>query len=121
MALSKLSWCGPAGVRQLVSKGVAGKKLLKPKVRKMAAACAIESLGLSERRACLLLGVSPSVYRYQPKQGDDDVLRRRMRELAGGFRLILAYRNLDGSVCFRRTAYLALVAPYARSKRNPSV
>ena len=49
----------------------------------MAAACAIESLGLSERRACLLTGVSPSVYRYQPKQGDDDVLRRRMGELAG--------------------------------------
>ena len=27
--------------------------------------------------------VSPSVYRYRPKQGDDDVPRRRMRELAG--------------------------------------
>ena len=52
-------------------------------MKKLAAAYAIESLGLSERRACLLTGVSPSVYRYQPKQGDDDVLRRRMRELAG--------------------------------------
>ena len=49
----------------------------------MAAACAIESLGLSERRACLLTGIAPSVYRYQPKQGDEDVLRLRMRELAG--------------------------------------
>ena len=30
-------------------------------------------------------------------------------------------RNVSkGSVCFRRTAYLALVAPYARSKRNPA-
>ena len=48
----------------------------------MAAAYAIESLGLSERRACLLTGISPSVYRYRSKQGDDD-LRRRMRELAG--------------------------------------
>ena len=64
-------------------KEVAGKKLLKPKVRKMAATYAIESLGLSERRACLLTGVSPSVYRYRPKQGDDDVLWCRMRELAG--------------------------------------
>ena len=51
-------------------------------VRKLATAYAIESLGLSERRACLLTGISPSVYLYRPKQGDDDVLRRRMRELA---------------------------------------
>ena len=41
----------PAGVGQLVSQGVAGKKLLNPKVRKMAASYATESLGLSERRA----------------------------------------------------------------------
>ena len=49
----------------------------------MAASYAVESLGLSERRACLLTGVSPSVYRYRPGRGDDDALRRRMRELAG--------------------------------------
>ena len=49
----------------------------------MAAAYAIESLGLSERRACLLTGISPSVYRYRSKQGDVAALRRRMRELAG--------------------------------------
>jgi putative transposase len=41
-----------------------------------------ESLGLSERRACLLTGVSPSVYRYQPKEGNDEALRKRMREIA---------------------------------------
>ncbi len=49
----------------------------------MAAGYAIGSLGLSERRACLLTGVSPSVYRYESKRGDDDALRRRMREIAG--------------------------------------
>ena len=49
----------------------------------MAAAYAIESLGLSERRACLLTGVSPTVYRCVSKQGDADDLRRRTRELAG--------------------------------------
>ncbi len=49
----------------------------------MAASYAIESLGLSERRACLLTGVSPSVYRYRSERGDDDALRQRMRELAG--------------------------------------
>ena len=49
----------------------------------MAAAYAIESLGLSERRACLLTGVSPSAYRYEAKRGNDDELRTRMRELVG--------------------------------------
>lgn len=41
-----------------------------------------ESLGLSERRACLLVDISSSVYRYQPKPDDDDQVRKRMRELA---------------------------------------
>ena len=36
---------------------------------KLVAAYAIESLGLSERRASLLTGISPSVYRYKSKQG----------------------------------------------------
>ena len=43
----------------------------------------MESLGLSERRACLLIGVSPSVYRYEGERGSDDALRARMREPAG--------------------------------------
>ncbi len=49
----------------------------------MAASYAIEGLGLSERKACRLAGVSPAVYRYRPERGDDDALRRWMRELAG--------------------------------------
>ncbi len=43
----------------------------------------MDGLGLSETRACLLTGVSPSVYRYEAKRGNDDELRTRMRELAG--------------------------------------
>ena len=43
----------------------------------------MEGLGLSKRRACLLTGVSPSVYRYEGEPGNDDELRKRMRELAG--------------------------------------
>ena len=46
-------------------------------------AYAIENLGLSERRTCLLTGISPSVYWYRSNRCDDDVLRRGMRELAG--------------------------------------
>ena len=41
-----------------------------------------ESLGLSERRARLLVDISSSVLRYQPKPNDDDVVRKKLRELA---------------------------------------
>ena len=41
-----------------------------------------ESLGLSERKACLLVDISSSVYRYQPRSDNDDQLRKRLRELA---------------------------------------
>ena len=41
-----------------------------------------ESLGLSERKACLLVGISTSVFRYQSTQGNDDAVRQRLRELA---------------------------------------
>jgi putative transposase len=40
------------------------------------------SLGLSERRACQLVTISSSVYRYRPKTGNDDILRKRLRDLA---------------------------------------
>lgn len=52
-------------------------------MRKIAATYAMESLGLSERKACRLTGISPSVYRYRSKRGDDGRLRLRMREIAG--------------------------------------
>jgi len=42
-----------------------------------------ESLGLSERKSCLLVNISVSAYRYQPKKDNDDALRHRLRELAG--------------------------------------
>ena len=42
-----------------------------------------ENLGLSERKACLLVNLSSFVYRYRPKKDNDDVLRQRLRELAG--------------------------------------
>jgi putative transposase len=41
-----------------------------------------ESLGLSERRACQLVDISSLVYRYRPKPGNDEELRKRLRELA---------------------------------------
>ena len=41
-----------------------------------------ESLGLSLRKACLLVNLSTYVYRYRSKPDNDDVLRHRLQELA---------------------------------------
>ena len=40
--------------------------------------------GHSQRRACGLVGMDPRVYRYRSRRPDDEELRGRLRELAGG-------------------------------------
>ena len=42
----------------------------------------IEQHGLSQRRACRLVGIDHSIWRYQPRRADDAALRKRLRELA---------------------------------------
>jgi putative transposase len=42
----------------------------------------IEQHGLSQRRACRLVGIDHSIWRYQPRRADDFALRQRLRELA---------------------------------------
>jgi len=42
----------------------------------------MESLGLSERKACQLVNISSLVFRYEAKPRNDDEVRRRIRELA---------------------------------------
>jgi putative transposase len=42
----------------------------------------IEQYGLSQRRACRLVGIDHSIWRYQPRRADDSALRQRLRELA---------------------------------------
>jgi putative transposase len=37
---------------------------------------------MSVRRACFLVNISSTVFRYQPKPGNDEALRKRLRELA---------------------------------------
>ncbi|AMK18936.1 transposase [Sphingobium sp. MI1205] len=49
--------------------------------------------GLSERRACSLVGVSRRVIRYEPTRPDDGALRQRLRELAAERRRF-GYRRL---------------------------
>jgi len=53
-----------------------------PEAKRLAASHIKESLGLSERKACLLVDISTSVYHYQPKRKSDGIVRQRLRELA---------------------------------------
>ncbi len=49
----------------------------------MAASHVVSSLGLSIRKACLLVELSRTAYGYQSHREDDTALRNRLRELAG--------------------------------------
>ncbi|MXO92596.1 IS3 family transposase [Erythrobacter arachoides] len=66
----------------VVLKDLAFKKMVTPGAKREAVAHAREQHGLSERRACSLVGVSRRVIRYEPTRPDDGALRQRLRELA---------------------------------------
>ena len=42
----------------------------------------MDQLGLSQRRACRLVGIDHSTLRYRSRRADDTGLRKRLRELA---------------------------------------
>jgi len=67
--------------------------MVTPGAKREAVAHVREHHGLSERRACSLVGVSRRVIRYQPTRGDDAPLRARLRELAAERRRF-GYRRL---------------------------
>ena len=67
--------------------------MVTPGAKRDAVAHAREEHGLSERRACRLVGVSRRVIRYEPKRPDDKALRQRLRELASERRRF-GYRRL---------------------------
>jgi len=62
----------------------------------------MERFGLSERRACVLVGLGRSTCRYQPRRPDWPTLRERLRTLAGERRRF-GYRRLH--VLLRREGY----------------
>ena len=64
-----------------------------PDAKRSALAHARECHGLSERRACDLIGIGRRVARYQPSRADDAGLRQRLRELAAERRRF-GYRRL---------------------------
>jgi len=67
--------------------------MVTPDAKRKAVAHARDHYGLSERRACSLIGVSRRLIRYQPKKPDDGPLRQRLRELASQRRRF-GYRRL---------------------------
>ena len=42
----------------------------------------MEGHGLSQRRACRLVGIGHSTLRYQRRRANDEAMRKRLRELA---------------------------------------
>jgi len=67
--------------------------MVTPGAKREAVARAREHHGLSERRACDLVGVSRRVIRYRSSRPDDGPLRQRLRELAAERRRF-GYRRL---------------------------
>lgn len=56
--------------------------MVTPVARRKAAGHVVNKQGLSERRACRVVGLSRSVFRYQSCRAGDDVLRDRLKALA---------------------------------------
>ncbi len=56
--------------------------MVTPAARRLAAGHVVSELGLSERRACRLLELSRSVFRYRSSRPDDSRLRGRLKALA---------------------------------------
>ena len=66
--------------------------------------------GYSQRRACGLARIDPSVYRYKSSRSDDEDLRRRLRELASerrrfGYRRLHTLLKREGIEVNRKKVY----------------
>ena len=67
--------------------------MVTPAVRRKAVAHAVQVHGMSERRACSLIGADRKTIRYRSRRPDDAALRARLRELAAERRRF-GYRRL---------------------------
>lgn len=81
--------------------------MVTPAARRSAVAHVREVWGLSERRACLIVGVSRRVVRYRSRRPDDAAIRARLRDLAAqrrrfGFRRLGMLLTREGIVMNRK-------------------
>ncbi len=67
--------------------------MVTPAARRSAVVAAREAHGLSERRACVILGADRSMARYRSRRADDAAARSRLRALAAERRRF-GYRRL---------------------------
>ena len=84
--------------------------MVTPAARRNVVAHAVGYHGLSERRACLILGVDRSSHRYRSRRPDDAALRGRIRELAHerrrfGYRRLFILLRRDGEASGRNRIY----------------
>jgi putative transposase len=78
--------------------------------RKAAVARLVEQHGLSQVRACRLVGLNRSSMNYRPRRPDDSLLRQRLRELAAerrrfGYRRLGWLLEREGHVLNRKKLY----------------
>lgn len=84
--------------------------MVTPAARRSVVAHAVTRHGLSERRACLILGVDRSSHRYRSRRAEDADLRGRIRELAEarrrfGYRRLFILLRRDGEPSGRNRIY----------------
>jgi putative transposase len=68
--------------------------MVTPAAKRLAVARACEGFGVSQRRACQVIGADRTSIRYRSRKPDDGVVRIRLRELAA-IRRRFGYRRLD--------------------------
>lgn len=84
--------------------------MVKPTSKKPIVQHLVEHHHLSERRACILVGLSRTGYRYQAKPKDDELLRHRLKELAVeqsryGYLLLHGILKEEGLVVNKKRTY----------------
>lgn len=84
--------------------------MVTPAARRNVVAHAVASHGMSERRACRVLGVDRSSHRYRSRRPDDTGLRTRIRELAHerrrfGYRRLFILLRRGGEASGRNRIY----------------
>ena len=78
----------------------------------------------SERRACRVVGINRSVYRYQPKQRDDEELKAQLRQLANihrrwGYPKMLAQLKKQGCQANHKRVYRVYCELALNLRRKP--